>query len=401
MTDARRSVALAILGLDVLIAIFGTMAPGFVAGAPESLLPPRSLAFPALFLAAGVTGVAILRRHPAHLVGWILALSSLVGALVHAMAGYTAVALYGGVLPGALYSAWIFSWLDVLHLAPLATLVLLLFPDGRLPSRRWAPVAWLAIADTVGLAVAVMFLPVPVPIFGTPNPFGIAPAAPILFAAAGAGFALEGILAIACAVSLVRRYRRASLDDQQRIKWVAYAGILVLPATIAILGLGLPLEATALLATLAYIPIPIAMAIAIVRYRLYDVDRLIDGTLVYGSVSLVLLGTYVLVVIALQGALAPFTAGSDIAVAGSTLIVVALFQPVRRRAQDMVDRRFYRSRYDAARIVDGFTARLRDVVDIDAVRDDLLEVVAATVQPGHAGLWLRSRDRNDFRTPAA
>lgn len=144
---------------------------------------------------------------------------------------------------------------------------------------------------------------------------------------------------------------------------------------------------------LSYTIIPIAIGIAILRHRLYDIDVVIHRTLVYGAVSVILVATYLAAVVSLQTALRPFTAGTDLAVAVSTLIVVALFQPLRRRVQDAVDLRFYRARYDAARTLDAFTARLRDEVDLASVRADLLDVVGDTVRPAHASVWLRDARR--------
>jgi len=244
------------------------------------------------------------------------------------------------------------------------------------------------------LAGIQMIVPAPIPIFGTPNPYAWTSAGQIVLPLAAASFALFGTCAIASAASLARRYGRSDPADRRKIKWVAFAGLIVVPSTLVIAGFGLPLELTALIATLAYIPIPVAMAIAIIRDRLFDIDRLIDRTLVYGSVSAVLIATYVVAVVTLQDLLRPLTSGSDVAVAGSTLLVVALFQPVRARVQSAVDRRFYRARYNAARTLDRFAARLRDEVDLDHLRADVLDVVGETLRPTHAALWIRERGRS-------
>jgi hypothetical protein len=147
------------------------------------------------------------------------------------------------------------------------------------------------------------------------------------------------------------------------------------------------------LTIVGFTSLPIAMAVAILRHRLYDIDLLVRRTLVYGLVSALLLATYVAAVVLLQAVLRPLTAGSDLAVAGSTLLVVALFQPIRRRVQDLVDRRFYRARYDSARAVDLFASRLRSEVDIDAVRFDLIAVVDEALRPSQASVWLRPAER--------
>jgi hypothetical protein len=141
------------------------------------------------------------------------------------------------------------------------------------------------------------------------------------------------------------------------------------------------------------VPVPIATAIAIFRYRLFDIDVIIRRTLVYGALSIALALTYVVLVVVVQAGLRPFTAGSELAVAASTLLTLALVQPMRQRIQAAVDRRFYRSRYDGARTLDAFTARMRDQVDLDAVRHEVLDVVGTTVRPAHASVWLRGTTR--------
>ncbi|HAL25188.1 MAG TPA: hypothetical protein DCP25_00405 [Chloroflexi bacterium] len=191
-------------------------------------------------------------------------------------------------------------------------------------------------------------------------------------------------------MSLFIRYRRSSAVEREQIKWLAYSGTLAF--VLIVLGNAIPGDLGTWLFPLAFVvlgTLPIAIAIAIFRYRLYDIDVLIRRTLVYAAVSAVLLAAYIGGVALFQTILAPFIAGNGVAVAISTLAVVALFQPVRRRIRAAVDRRFYRSRYDAERTLDAFAGRLRDEVDLESVRADLLQAVRETVQPAHASVWLR------------
>jgi hypothetical protein len=187
--------------------------------------------------------------------------------------------------------------------------------------------------------------------------------------------------------------------ERQQLKWflfgVSLMVIFLITATLAEITVGYQAarDLSGIGAAVALAAPAVTATIGILRYRLFDIDVLINRTLVYGAVSAVLVATYAAVVVLLQALLRPFTAGSDLAVAASTLVVVALFQPIRRRVQDAVDRRFYRSRYDAARTLDAFTARLRDEVELDALRADLLGVVGDTLRPRHASVWLREVTR--------
>ena len=358
------------------------------AGAPEELRLPRTLVFHAGILAFALPAALIVERLPRNAVGWILAWVALASVLPDVSAGYAAFAIYGPRLPGGQIAAWIFSWTYAVAVGSATTLLFLFFPDGRLPSRRWRPVAWLGVVATLSFGLSYAVLPAPTPIFLTEKPvsLGEGSAALILFSLSTVALLFA---AIASAASLFVRARAASQIERQQLKWLALASAAAVVAAVGVLLSGVPLVAGAELMGYVLLGIPIAVGIAVMRYRLYEVDRLISRTLVYGTISLVLLATYVIAVIALQDLLAPVTSGSDIAVAASTLLVIALFQPLRLRAQQIVDRRFYRARYDAARTVEAFMVRLRDEVDIDTVRADLLDVVSATIQPAHAGVWLR------------
>jgi hypothetical protein len=381
----------------ILVALFsivvGSVLVAVTPEAPADLRPPRVLAFELVMLGFAVPGALILSRHPNHAIGWLFAVGSMLASLEHLVASYAGAAVFGGRLPGATFAAWVFSWLAVLHIGPLATLVPLLFPDGRLPSRRWAPVAGAAVVATVGFAVGMALLPVPVPILGIPNPLGQYEDASLVFTLLTASVLLLLVTLIASVLALAIRFRRAGRAERQQLKWFAVAGVVLVGVGLAMVLLELPVGTAVVVVSLGLVLLPVATAIAILRHRLYDIDVLINRALVYGTLSALLVVAYLGSVIALQWLLSPLTAGSQLAVAASTLVVVALVQPLRSRIQGAVDRRFYRSRYDAQRTLERFGARLRDELDLDALSSELIGVVRETVQPAHASVWLRERAR--------
>jgi hypothetical protein len=277
------------------------------------------------------------------------------------------------------------------------TLLLLLFPTGRLPSRRWRPVAWASVAS-VAAGCAVLAV-TPRPMAGLPgqprNPLGIAPAAATLDRIQALLNVCLALLVLVCAASVVVRFRQAGGMERQQLKWLAFgAGQLAL-----LLGSGLglsrmwervPQGISDLVFAVSFAVIPVAIGIAILRYRLYEIDRLIHRTLVYGLLTALLGAVYAGLVLGLGQLFGRVGAQPrSWVVAGATLAVAALFQPARRRIQQAVDRRFNRRRYDAARTVEQFAARLRDQVDLDALSAELLAVVDQTMQPTQASLWLR------------
>ena len=340
-----------------------------------------------------VGGHVIATRQAGNAIGWLflgVGVSAALGSLSGAYAqhwvdtgagsrrlGETA-AIYGEV-----------SWIPFI-LVP-ATFLLLLFPDGRLLSRRWRPIAWAAALGIVGNLLAEVLNPGPIPDHPElSNPYGIE---------SGLVEAFEGVAILAIlvalfgsAASVVIRFRRSGGEQRQQMKWIAFSGavaavtVVVMTALYEVVGEDVA-NATMMLSIMA---VPVATAIAIVRHRLYDIDVVINRTLVYGSLTATLAGVYVGSVLLLQLALSDLTQGSGLAVAASTLAVAALFRPVRGRIQRTVDRRFFRSRYDAARTVEAFAARLRDEVDLVALSTDLQTVAAETMRPAHVSLWLRT-----------
>lgn len=346
-------------------------------------------------LAFATTGAIVASRRPANRIGWLLLGAGVLAAfsgLVQEYATY-GILLHPGSLPGALPLAWVGSWIWLGYMCSLL-FVLLLFPDGRLPSKRWRPVAAAVAVVISTAAISFAIRPGPLENFtGAQNPFGATGAAAELRGSVEALILTASILAFAaCAAAPLDRVRRAGPTERQQLKWFGYAAGVLAVSFAFLIGTGVS-KLGQVLTIMSFTSLPIAIAVAVLRHRLYDIDLLIRRTLVYGVVSTFLLATYVAFVVVLQTILRPFTAGSELAVAGSTLVVVALFQPIRARVREIVDRRFYRGRYDAARTLDAFAAGLRGDVDIDSIRRDLDRVIHETVRPAHASVWLRGTER--------
>jgi hypothetical protein len=284
----------------------------------------------------------------------------------------------------------------------LGIYLILLFPDGKLPSRRWRPLAWLSGVVMVLASLGVTFAPGPLE--GQPgvrNPFGLEGAPPWVWTAGIVILLLLPLCMLASALSLVMRYRRSGGVEREQIKWIAFAasvvGLLYLIAMVGSLFLGWGAAGTPLwlallqqAALVSFTAVPIAVGFAVLKYRLYDIDVVINRTLVYGSLTAMLVGVYVVSIVVLRGLLGALTGQeSQLAIVASTLVVAALFNPLRRRIQAFIDRRFYRRKYDAVKTLEAFSAKLRDETDLDALSDDLVGVVRDTMQPAHVSLWLR------------
>ncbi len=357
-------------------------------------------------LAAGyaLVGALVAIREPRNAVGWLM----LVIALTFAFQGLVDTYVVDVDRPLATAAAWVSAsiWYFWLYLSTL--MLPLLFPDGRLISRRWRPALWIGIAAMACTLVSVTFAPGPLDVESPtpiPNPMGIESAASLLSALGVAGNVLVSIGFVLGAASLVVRLRRSRGRRRQQVAWFAYVGALIMAGLLLAmpevfaedLGAGGSVEWTVVLGSIGWISalllitigIPAAVGTAILRHRLYDIDVVVKRTLVYGSLSVTLAAVYLVSVLGLRAVLTPVAGTSDLAVAGSTLAVAALFRPVRGRIQQVVDRRFDRSRYDAGLAVQGFATRLRHEVDLDAVRHDLEGVVDETVHPAHVSLWLR------------
>ena len=359
-----------------------------------------------LFVAFATVGALVASRWPRNAVGWLFCWLGLSFSMVGASEEYAlyALATEPGSLPWGGGALWLAAFFGGPVLFAVFALVFLLFPDGRLPSRRWKPAVWLE-AVAVVCFVAFAFLPGQLGNLGlvrASNPFGIKGAAALLATLGWVGFLATLAVAVAGGTSLVVRFRRSSGVERQQIKWLAFSGVVFCAVFAAAPFLwALPESpATAWVWPVLFLAgastVPVAVGIAILRHRLYDVDLLINRALVYGSLTVTLALTYLGSVVALQHGFRVISGGtSQLAVVASTLAIAALFNPLRRRVQGVVDRRFYRRKYDTARTLKSFSARLRDETDLDALGDDLVAVASATMQPEHASLWLRPGTLSD------
>jgi hypothetical protein len=343
-------------------------------------------------LADSIVGLVIIRRLPGHPIAWILLASGLNWGLRQALFGYAAQGLatpHGGVAPAI---AALVYWADTPTDLVVITWFCVLFPDGRLVSAGWGSLRWTALFSALYLFVATLLKPGPLHGFEwIDNPIGSEALGGALNALSLPPSALLLLSFFGGAISLLARLGRSAGTERQQIKWVAWAGCLYVISFGIFLFTPESFSAVAFGGVaLATVGAAVAIYFAILRRRLYDIDLLINRTVVYGATSAAIALTFFSGIVALQPILRPFTSGSELATAASTLVSFALFQPVRRRLQSAVDRRFDRSRYDAARTLDAFTVRLRDEVDLDAVRADLISVIYKTVRPAHASVWLRS-----------
>jgi hypothetical protein len=339
---------------------------------------------------AGVGTVIALRR-PGNAVGWVLLATAVAFAGIEAGEAYAD----GASNPAREWVAWPTSWAGNVWFSLAIVFLPLLFPYGRLPSRRWRPVLWLGIADLVAGAIAVALKPGPLDLqlaSGIENPLGVRSEVPATVI--DVDIVLGGLAVVLAGASVVVRFRRARGVERQQLKWFALTGVLAAVCLSVAVGSSVveadalePVAVTGWLSGLALLGIglPAATGIAIFRHRLYDVDVVIRRTLVYGALTATLGALYLALVLLVGLAVGR----SNVAIAISTLAVAGLFRPLRARIQAGVDRRFYRRRYDAQRTLEAFSARLRDELDLDAVSLELRAVVAETVQPAAVSLWVR------------
>ena len=355
-------------------------------------LTPVDLLTTTITIAFSAVGALIAKHHPGNSIGWIflgVALSSGLGGFAH---GYVSFLLEdGGTLGIVAKTAAVYaevSWVPFV-LVP-ATFLLLLFPDGHLPSRRWRPIAWTAAAGIAGTLATSWVVPGPLADFpNLSNPYGIDSS--LVGPSQGLAYLVLFAGVIGSAVSVVVRFRHSRREQRQQIKWLAVAGGVAAIALILSLVFYDVLGDTVAngLIMFGVLTVPVAAGIGILRHRLYDIDIVINRTLVYGALTASLAATYLVSVLLLQLLLEPLTPSNSLAVAVSTLAVAALFHPARRRIQAVVDRRFYRRKYNAILTLERFGAQLRDEIDLDALGDELRAVVAETMQPAHVSFWLR------------
>ncbi|HEY6287748.1 MAG TPA: hypothetical protein VIX20_18930 [Ktedonobacteraceae bacterium] len=356
-------------------------------------------------------GAFIASHRPENPIGWIICAAALIWALSDFALEYgvygliTApgalplgvfVSLFGGVGRGI---AWFL----------IITFLLLLFPNGRLPSSRWRPLAWLIAGLLVAYSLTLLFDPTPFMnvdsrLAAIRNPLGISGTSALFDHFDTLVIVALFATAIACIASVIVRFRRARGDERQQLKWLAYGtflSLLIIAAIIVIMFSNVDIGF--LSSALFYLPlliISISAGIAIMRYRLYNIDVLINRTLVYGALTALLALIYFSLVFILQSlvrALAGQISQTPIVIVGSTLVIAALFHPLRQRIQQVIDHRFYRRKYDAARTVEAFSATLRNELDLSQLREHLITVVQETMQPAHVSLWLRKPEHDNKR----
>jgi hypothetical protein len=359
------------------------------------------------FVTFPLVGALIASKRPKNPVGWICLAVGIIWMIMPISSSY---GVYGLVVrpgsvpfPAAIGSLGEWMWAPAVGL--FGIYLILLFPDGRLPSRRWRPLAWLSGAVIVLVSAGFVLSPGPMDgLGGIRNPFGLE-TFPWLADATLGVMVLLPLCILASAVSLVLRFLRSRGEEREQIKWLAFAASIlglgfssyIIPSVFVVedpTGGAGPLWVNLLedAVTLSFAGVPVAVGIAILRYRLYEIDTLINRTLVYGSLTVMLALVY-LGGVAMTQAIFRVVTGQEhqpqLAVVVSTLVIAAMFNPLRRRIQAFTDRRFYRSKYDARKTLEGFSAKLRDETDLDALSDDLVGVVKETMQPSHISLWLR------------
>lgn len=398
MTRRRAAlIAWSLWGLTVALAV-GSFAVDIPFQAVIDL-DPVLFSFLIFLVAFSSVGALVALRLPRNPIGWLM----LLAGLSYAFGGF-AVSYAESVAPGPSSLAgrllvWPSTWVWNIGIGLGGVFLLLLFPNGHLPSRRWKPVAWAGAIGLGLLSASAALAPGSFDDTRAVNPLGIRGAESVLEIVGEVGLALVLSCLLGAVASVGVRFRRSRGTERLQLKWLSYSGGLVATCILA----AIPLEASAdssetatnisnFVITTSLATIPIAVGVAILRYRLYEIDRIINKTLVYGLLTAILVAGYVGSVLLLQ-ALLPVADDSPAAVTVSTLAMAALFGPLRRRVQDVVDRRFYRSRFNAVRTVEEFGSRLRSETDLDALSADLIGVVRQTVQPSHASLWLRAEKK--------
>jgi hypothetical protein len=386
-----------VLAWGMWLATFGLLAAGLVvAVAVVRPLTPRMLAAGAVdavtfSLTFSTVGLVLGLKRPANPIGWLYAAAGLASSLTRPLAPWVdqLVAEHRPLPLAAQLNAVIgdFNWVTPIALG--ITLPALLLPDGHLRSRRWRPVAAASVAGIILILAAGIVAPGPLQSLPVDNPFGLGGlAGTVAWAVLYTGVELHWASLVAALVCVVLRFRASRGAERQQMRWVgagaAAAVVGLLLAVPGVFGL-LPNATTYVLNVGLWCP-PAGVAVAVLRYRLWDLDRLVSRTFTYATVTALLVIPYLLI---LPAATRLAQGSGSLAVAAATLAAAALFQPLRRRIQLVVDRRFNRRRYDAARTVERFAARLRDQVDLDALGAELLAVVDQTMQPTQGWLWLR------------
>ena len=383
------SMALAAASLILALLNGRTLGEIFLAwdGGPSiAVLPTWTVSF-------SVVGALIASHRPENPIGWIFLAEGFFYGLLSAADEYAIYALLTNpsTLPWGAEASWLGQWIWAPGLGLILVFLPLLFPDGHPPSHRWRPVGWLG-ALSIGLTVVSSTIGLwpergTALLTGDESPSHVVHVLVDLVA-----LPMMLLAGVGAVISVLVRFRRARGDKRQQIKWFAAAAALTL-VWYLVFGQStreLPEAIVALASILVLQTIPVATGIAILRYRLYDIDRIINRTLVYGSLTATLVALYFGGIVVLQRIFVTLTGQqSTLAVVASTLLIAALFTPLRRRIQGFIDRRFYRSKYDARKTLEAFSAQLREETDLNALSEDLVGVVRETMQPAHVSLWLR------------
>jgi hypothetical protein len=336
-------------------------------------------------------GGVVATRRPTNPVGWILGMMGLGGAIQYVTVEYAlrGIVIAPGSLPAARFAAWVQDWIWV-PLIGLVGLLFLLFPHEKLSTKVLRRVAIAGTWTSAATIFSLAFLPPHLDSYDLENPVGLMSDVEATEAIAGLSSLAMMVCVATAALLLLARFRWATGVERQQLKWFAFASALA--SLGLIVGIAPPTQlAGSYFAVGGLALVPLATGVAILKYRLYDIDRIIKRTLVYGALSALLGIAYFVGVAVLQQILSPVTGTSSLAVAGSTLVVAALFVPLREQIQILIDRRFYRSRYDAAQTLDAFSTRLRDEIDVEILTREILTVTAETMQPSHVSLWLAPR----------
>jgi hypothetical protein len=350
------------------------------------LFSPSGFAFPTV-------GALIAARQPRNPIGWLFLCSGFVGALGGFAEAYWRYALF--VRPGALPGGELLLWVNVRPYSIQSIfnlLLILLFPTGRPLSQRWSVVGWFAILGSLINQVALAFMPGRLdPSVTITNPLGLVRAAPFLQFSADLGTYMLVVGMLGAVLSLIVRLRRAHGIERQQLKLLSYALVVYAAAegAIAVAFSEQPLSYILIVDAFAAVFVAVAAGIAILRYRLWDIDIIIRRTLVYGALTLTLGLVYVGCILLSRTLVAPLTGGSELAIVASTLAIAALFTPLRKRIQNLIDRRFYRRKYDAVKVLTAFAATARDETDLERLTAAMLNVVDETMQPEFVVLWLR------------
>ena len=373
----------------------------FLAMPNEPSTSLRDTAFVSLVIFAFSTvGALVGSRRPENPIGWLFLSGAFVWILGELALEYGVYALITapGTLPAGTWVAWFGGWARGVGWFLIVVFLLLLFPTGQLPSPRWRPVLWGAVGYIAFFTLVVWLSPVSADtrLAFVRNPLGMEIG--IMNLLVELLYFTIPLLLLAGGTAAIVRFRGSRGDERQQLKWFAYA----VTVMVALFMLWFSLELAGVVAVGALVfavplmGLPIAVGVAILRYRLYDIDIVINRTLVYGSLTALLVATYFGGVVSLQGTFRALTGQeSQLAIVASTLLIAALFVPLRRRVQSFIDRRFYRKKYDAARTLQDFSTRLREKTDLDSLDTELLGVVRETVQPAHASLWIRPAARQD------